>query len=269
MRRKIALLITAALLLCSAAASAKVEIKSQWKGARVAFLGDSITDKRQVETTNNTYWNFLVDILGIKPYVYGRNGHRMNQMIAQGEKLEAEHGQDVDAIFVFVGTNDYNAGIPMGEWFSYDTATTIEDGNVSAERRHREMNFDESTFKGRTNCTLRWLKTHYPTKQIILLTPLHRAYATFGEDNIQPPEDFANAEGLFINDYVDAIKEVANIWAVPVIDLNSLSGLYPLLDEHTRYFRNADTDRLHPGTEGHHRLAYVLAYQLLAYPAKF
>jgi len=152
MRRKIALLITAALLLCSAAASAKVEIKSQWKGARVAFLGDSITDKRQVETTNNTYWNFLVDILGIKPYVYGRNGHRMNQMIAQGEKLEAEHGQDVDAIFVFVGTNDYNAGIPMGEWFSYDTATTIEDGNVSVERRHREMNFDESTFKGRTNC---------------------------------------------------------------------------------------------------------------------
>jgi len=62
---------------------------------------------------------------------------------------------------------------------------------------------------------------------------------------------------------------VANIWAVPVIDLNSLSGLYPLLDEHTRYFRNADTDRLHPGTEGHRRLAYVLAYQLLAYPAKF
>ena len=67
---------------------------------------------------------------------------------------------------------------------------------------------------------------------------------------------------------MNAIKEAANVWAVPVIDLNSFCGLFPLLDEHAQYFRKSDTDRLHPNTEGHKRMAYTLAYQLLGYPAK-
>lgn len=135
------------------------EIQSQWKGARAAFLG-------------------------IEAYCYGINGHTMGQIIGQAEKLEDEHGQDVDAIVVFAGTNDYNA------------------------------------------------------------------------------------QGLFIDDYVEAIKEAGNVWAVPVIDLNSISGLYPNMYEQVRYFRNSETDRLHPGTEGHRRMACSLAYQLLGYPAK-
>lgn len=40
------------------------------------------------------------------------------------------------------------------------------------------------------------------------------------------------------------------------------------MNEQVRYFRNSETDRLHPGTEGHRRMAYSLAYQLLGYPAK-
>ena len=60
-------------------------LSSQWDGSRVAFLGDSITDARQIEKTNNIFWNNLKDILGIEPYVYGISGHRMNQIIGQGE----------------------------------------------------------------------------------------------------------------------------------------------------------------------------------------
>jgi lysophospholipase L1-like esterase len=91
----------------------------------------------------------------------------------------------------------------------------------------------------------------------------------FSADNIQPPESFANACGLFIEDYIQAVRELADVWAVPVIDLASISGLYPMLDEHAKYFRNADTDRLHPNTEGHWRMAWAIAYQLLGYPADF
>ncbi len=243
------------------------EISSQWKGARVAFLGDSITDARQIGTTNDVFWNMFRDILGIEPYVYGISGHRMNQIVGQGQRLETEHGQDVDAIIVFVGTNDYNGSIPMGEWYSYQADKTIINGGVEVIRSHRVINFDD-TFKGRINTTVRWLKTHYPTKQIIFFTPLHRAYATFGPNNIQPDETYSNAIGLYIDDYVKAVQEAANVWAVPVIDLNSISGLYPLLDEQAVYFRNPQTDRLHPNTDGHRRMAYTLAYQLLAYPAR-
>ena len=37
--------------------------KSQWKGKKVAFLGDSITDKSHVGTTKN-YWQYLEEMLG-------------------------------------------------------------------------------------------------------------------------------------------------------------------------------------------------------------
>ena len=159
----------------------------------------------------------------------------------------------------------------MGEWYSYSYEKTIVASSRQPRgevvRKHRELVYDDETFKGRANTTLRWLKTHYPDKQIIFLTPLHRAYATFGEANIQPPESYANA--CFIDDYVQAVQELANVWAVPVIDLNSISGLYPLLDSQAHYFRNLETDRLHPNTEGHVRMAWAIAYQLLGYPAVF
>lgn len=258
----------AALLLLGTALYAQPRIGNQWEGRRVAFLGDSITDARQIGSTNNIFWNNLKDILGIKPYVYGISGHRMNQIIGQGERLEAEHGQAVDAIIVFIGTNDYNGNIPLGEWYSYSREQTVDDGEM-VERLHREPVYADSTFRGRANVTMRWLKTHYPDKQIIFLTPLHRGYAKFSARNIQPPESFANACGSFIDEYVQAVKELANVWAVPVIDLNSISGLYPMLDEQAPYFRNPETDRLHPNTPGQWRMAYALAYQLLGYPAYF
>ena len=68
---------------------------------------------------------------------------------------------------------------------------------------------------------------------------------------------------------MQAVKEIANVWGVPVIDLNSISGLYPLLDGQAEYFRSPETDRLHPNTPGQLRMAWALAYQLLGYPARF
>ena len=43
---------------------------TQWYGKKVAFLGDSITDKCHVGTTKN-YWQFLRDYLGVEHLVYG------------------------------------------------------------------------------------------------------------------------------------------------------------------------------------------------------
>lgn len=128
---------------------------------------------------------------------------------------------------------------------------------------------DESTFRGRINRVLSYLKSNFPQQQIILLTPIHRAQARFSADNIQPEEAFPNRLGLYIDDYVEVIKEAANIWAVPVIDLNSICGLYPMEDSHAIYFHDKNTDRLHPNAEGHHRMATALVYQLLGYPSDF
>lgn len=246
----------------------EITTRNQWKGKKVAFLGDSITDKVHVGTAKN-YWQFLEELLGLEPLVYGINGHQWIGILGQAEALKAERGDEVDAILIFAGTNDYNSGTPLGEWYSVKEEVVEVSGPKSEVRNRRQLELDENTFKGRINKVMWYLKTNYPTKQIILLTPIHRGYARFSDNNIQPDESYPNQIGLYVDQYVEVLKEAANVWAVPVIDLNSISGLYPVNDTHTRYFHNEKTDRLHPNADGHYRMAKALMYQLLAYPADF
>lgn len=242
--------------------------RNQWKGKRVAFLGDSISDKRRVGT-KKCYWEYLAEILGIVPYVYAVNGHRMDNIIGQAGQLLKERGQQIDAVVIFVGTNDFNAGLPTGEWYDEIQSEAEVSGHRKEVRKQRRLVMNGDNFRSAINRTMQFMKDSFPDKQVILLTPLHRAYAMFSNENIQPDETFANNAGYFIDDYVTAIKEAANVWAVPVIDLNSLSGLYPLSKAHTHYFHDAETDRLHPNEIGHHRIAKTLCYQLLTLPASF
>ena len=243
-------------------------MESQWKGKRVAFLGDSITDKKRIGTTK-CYWEYLAEMLGLQPFVYAINGNRMDGILRQANRLLEERGDSIDAIIIFAGTNDYNAGIPGGEWYKEGEKEAQVAGPSMELRKHREPVMSDSTFKGRINLVMDFLKTNYPDKQVIMLTPLHRGKARFSDRNVQPEEAFPNKNGVYVDTYVQAVKEAANVWAVPVIDLNGISGLYPLNDSHTRYFHDGETDRLHPNAEGHYRMAKALMYQLLAYPASF
>lgn len=250
------------------AQNGKPEIDSQWSGRTIAFMGDSITDEGQIEPRNNTYWKLLEDILGINAVSYAVNGRQMNDLIRQGGDLLRDRGQKFDAMVIMLGTNDFNGSIPMGEFFTYERKVTNRNGS-EVELLHREPVIADSTFCGRANKALQWLKTTFPDKQIILLTPLHRGYARFGRKNIQPDENYANKVGLFIDDYVAAVKRAGEIWSVPVIDMFSLSGLQPEIEPQNRYFRDIRTDLLHPNTSGHIRMAYTLAAQLCALPPCF
>jgi lysophospholipase L1-like esterase len=252
----------------SAETYASANESHQWKGKKVAFLGDSITDKQRIGT-QKCYWEYLAEMLGIEAFSYGINGNQMDGLLKQAQLLLQEHGQETDAIIVFAGTNDFNAGVPIGKWFEEVKRDAPMPNGKKAERTYREMNTDTDTFCGRINRLMNYLKTNFPTQQIILLTPLHRGFAQFGDNNVQPEEAFTNSKGLFVNDYVQTIKEAGNVWAVPIIDLNSLSGLYPMNDSHVPYFHNGETDRLHPNAEGHKRMAKTLMYQMMALPSSF
>ena len=249
-----------------------------WKNKKVAFFGDSITDPNIKTTgrdsqgrTNMHYWDYLHDWLGITPYVYAVSGRQWNDIPRQTDKLNKEHGDDVDAITIFMGTNDYIADIPLGEWFTVKEDSVIvalSRQKAKVARMHRVLNMDSKTLRGRINIAMDKLKSVYPDKQVVILTPVHRAFATFSEKNIQPDETYANKLGLYVEDYVKAIRETADVWSVPVLDLYSLSGLYPMKPEHYQYFNKPDTDRLHPNTPGHLRLAKTLYYQFLALPCE-
>lgn len=264
---KKALTFIAALLMITAAGAQ--EIQSQWNGKRVAFLGDSITDPALAQRSGwRNYWSYLEDILGIKASVYGINGRQMDDIDNQAQRLYNERAMDIDAIIIFCGTNDFNASIPLGEWYSEEEVTINKNGS-EVTLKHRIPEMTDSTFRGRINIAMDWIKDNYPTKQVILLTPIHRGFASFGRTNVQPEELYSNLLGKYLDDYVEAIKETANVWSVPVIDLNAICGIYPMKESNTQYINKTDTDRLHPGSAGHRRMAYALAYQLMAYPAGF
>ena len=252
----------------SAETYASANESHQWKGKKVAFWGDSITDRQRIGT-QKCYWEYLTEMLGIEAFSYGINGNQMDGLLKQAQLLLQEHGQETDAIIVFAGTNDFNAGVPIGKWFEEVKRDAPMPNGKKAERTYCEMSTDTDTFCGRINRLMDYLKTNFSTQQIILLTPLHRGFAQFGNNNVQPEEAFTNSKGLFISDYVQTIKEAGNVWAVPVIDLNSLSGLYPMNDSHVPYFHNGETDRLHPNAEGHKRMAKTLMYQMMALPSSF
>lgn len=243
-----------------------------WQGKRVGYIGDSITDPRNGGGKIKKYWQFLQEWLGMTPYVYGISGRQWNDVERQATLLHEEHGGEVDAILVFMGTNDFNHGVPIGEWFteSVEQVYAAQGKPKQLETRtKRTPVMSDDTFRGRINKGMAALKRLFPDKQIVLLTPLHRALANFNDKNVQPEECYRNWCGEYVDAYVQAVKDAGNLWGVPVIDLNAVSGLNPMVEQQLIYFHDPAKDQLHPNSRGQERMARTLMYQLLALPGGF
>lgn len=229
---------------------------------RVVCLGDSITEGVGVNI-GERYVDYLCELLNVETFGYGENGAEYIDLLAQAERMFSELGEMVDYVIVFAGTNDFYFNVPIGEWFSVGAKEVLNDlaeQNSLEKRKVRFWNFDTDTFKGRINVLLSFLKKKYADKEIVLLTPIHRAFATFGAQNVQYDELHSNSAGIFFDEYVQAVKEAADVWSVRLVDAYKDSGLFPLVDENAKkYFVSAKTDRLHLNQDGHYRLAKTIA----------
>lgn len=242
-----------------------------WTGARVAYFGDSLTDPRN-NGSKKKYWGFLQDYLNITPFVYGVSGREWNDIPRQAQKLKSEHGDNFDAITILIGTNDYNHGVPIGQWYT-ETAESVRAaaGNLPNQlypRLQRHLSMDPNTFCGRINIAIDSLKSMFPTKQIVLFTTPHRSLFDPNDHNIQPDETYTNKIGLYLDAYNKAIIEAGQVWGLPVIDLSALSGINPMVKGQQLYMHN-EHDLLHPSDAGHDRMARTMVYQLLTLPCYF
>ena len=240
--------------------------KGAWEGCRVAVLGDSISDRR-IDWWKH-WWKWVGEELGAEMRVYAVNGQTWANVPKQTDAMAADSGGDVDAILVFIGTNDFNANVPLGKWWS-ETEETVDCNARKASVRHRTPVFDANTLRGRVNIALEKLKRSFPDRQIVLITPIRRGFFRCGVGNVRQDDSYANEIGLYLEDYVRAIREAGDVWSVPVIDAYSESGLLPAMPSFTDCCNRESSDRLHPSTEGCRRLALTVAARLRTLPPTF
>lgn len=209
----------------------------QLQGKKIHFLGDSITEGVGASSSGTCYVAQVAERSGAVCRNYGISGTRIARQTHPSDPASFDldfcmrvDGMDPDAdvVVVFGGTNDYGHGdAPFG---------------VPSDRT-------PDTFYGALHTLYTALICRYPQSKIVVLTPLHRC----GEEI--SVEKRPGVELRPLKQYVEAIREAAEYYSLPVLDLFAVSGLQP----NVPVIRERDLpDGLHPNDAGHARLAELI-----------
>jgi lysophospholipase L1-like esterase len=210
-------------------------------GLTINFLGDSITEGIGTSSEEHIYHAILKRTANLKlarnygisttryalqkgtPWRPKDNYFDVNSFCERYAEME-----DADVVVVFGGTNDYGHGDAKLGCFSDRTA---------------------DTFYGACHCLYSGLVKKYLGKPIVIMTPLHR----IGEaKNTGAAKQIAYGT---LHDYVQIIREVAEYYSLPVLDLYATSGLQPEIKEIQETYM---PDGLHPNDNGHAVIAQKL-----------
>ena len=200
------------------------------EGLKIAFLGDSITEGVGTSAPDKIYLNVLKKEANLKEALnYGESGTRFARQINldTDEAVELDNNSfsvrfetmddTADAVVVFGGTNDYGHGdAPIG---------------CFTDRC-------PNTFYGACHYLFSGLIKKYLGKPIVIMTPLHRSV----ESRIM---ETGNA--VTLKEYVEIIREVAEYYSLPVLDLYASSGIQPKIEEIKELYM---PDGLHPNDNG-------------------
>lgn len=203
------------------------------------FLGDSITQGIGASSQDNKYTTVFSRKYGAEVNTYGISGTRFakqkNHIATQPLSFEEDFCKryvtmaDADFVVVFGGTNDYGHGdAPVGDM---DDRTP-------------------DTFYGACHYLFKGIIEKYPLATIIIMTPLHRLVEGPGGENTvrenNPP----------LKAFVEIIREVAEYYSLPVLDLYKMSGINPIIPEIQKLYM---PDGIHPSDKGHEKIADMLA----------
>ena len=194
------------------------------KGKKVTFLGDSITDfgvgyglyaKLFGERSGAT-----VTSLAVAGKTYGDG-----EIASQTTNLAG----DEDIVIVMGGTNDHGRSCPIGDIYNESNGTIVPTTNTA------------TTCAG-IHAVIQGIYAKCPLAKIIILTPPQKGTGWT-----------ANTQGKYLYEYVDAIKKVAQLYGVLVVDQFANCNINPVFSAmKSKYFNN---DGTHPN---------VLYHQLLA-----
>ena len=205
------------------------------QGKKINFLGDSITEGHGTSGESCFFTTLIAQQTGAVCRNYGIGGTRIARQTVPSENPRHdldfpgrvdEMDPDADIVVVFGGTNDFGHGdAPLG---------------CMADR-------DVYSFYGGLHTLYTRLLEKYPSARIVVLTPLHRLNEDNPRGDGKKPQDVAT-----LKEYVAIIREVAEYYSLPVLDLFASSGMQPKVPVmQQRYI----PDGLHPNDAGHRLLA--------------
>ena len=208
------------------------------KNIKANFLGDSITEGcGTTDFATKPFHQLIAKEYGMAvARNYGIGGTRFAKQSKPSANPRwdldfcsrfSEMDDDAQLVVLFGGTNDFGHG---------DAAIGEFDDN------------SPDTFYGACHYLMRGLIKKYPDARIVVMTPLHR----ISEDTTIKENGLCGSK---LEVYVNIIKEVAEFYSLPVLDLWSVSGLQPrVITIKEKYV----PDGLHPNDAGHERLAKVI-----------
>jgi lysophospholipase L1-like esterase len=172
-------------------------------------IGDSITylNDHPAETKNNITKGFMGLIAekhtNVMYFNQGHNGWTARKIATDIEKIQIEEG---NVYTIFLGTNDWWQGLPIGRYSDIDTGP--------------------STFYGAMGTIIAKIHKINPMAKIILITPLQRGdfvYIGGFKNNAYGSYKPKNQQNL--SDFADAIKEIAKKQKLRLVDLYYKSGI--------------------------------------------
>lgn len=207
------------------------------KNKKILFLGDSITEGVGVSSPENRFSDLIAKNEGAICYNYGIGGTRIAYQNSPSDNPRwdlnfvdrvDEMDETADIVFVFGGTNDFGHG----------------DAGIGS---FNDKN--PNTFYGAVHTLFNKLITKYPTAKIVFATPLHR---------IEEHRELVKAGkkcSVTLIEYVNILRELAEYYSIPVLDLYKCSGLQPEVPVIAEKYM---PDGLHPNDDGHKILAQLI-----------
>ena len=193
--KKLLILTAAVSLLCS----------SRPKELTWVAIGDSITylNEHLNETGNRVTKGYLTRVTEQLPYIkyvnQGHNGWTSGNIAESIEKLGLVKA---DVYSIFLGTNDWWQGRPLGHLSDY------------------QKNSGNNTVYGSFRIIVNKLRSLNPQARIVLITPMQRAdfvYLFDPKNNASGSYKYKN--GQYLEAFANAIDSIGRFEQVPVVDL--------------------------------------------------
>ncbi|WP_186446388.1 GDSL-type esterase/lipase family protein [Neobacillus bataviensis] len=221
--------------------SVNVYTASQNAGLSWCSIGDSITNGGNSDgtSTQGYYQEYALPLIhNVKThYKRGYSGYSATKYTngATGGSVQDKTAEieTADIYTIFLGTNDFSRNAPIGS-----TADAI--GKLDSFWGGLKQIYVDLTNKN-MNAT------------IIMITPMKRTVVSGGSTIHW---NTSNTAGFKLVDYVNAIKEFASQYGLPVIDLFSISGVSDQTASTLLY------DGLHPRVVGNARIGKLIGRQM-------